>query len=535
MVDKKISQMTELTTISDSDMIEVVHTLSNFKLLFSTIKGWIQTWITKAMVGLGNVDNTSDLTKPISNATQLALNLKADTSALNSYLTISNASDTYVTLSQKGAANGVVPLGSDGKIASAYLPSYVDDVLEYNGTGNFPQPGESGKLYIDTSVTSNNTYRWSGSQYVHIAASPGSTDAVPEGATNLYFTNARAVAALQSTLSSYAPQAWVNNNYMPRAGGTFTGPISMTAGSVIQAAGGDWGAYIYLTKAPNGSLTSPTVLQFQDKLLFFESGGSGRGAYLDWGNLSSWGNNKILTTSDLNNYATQNYVQNYVNQQSFATQAYVQNALNSVNIGFTPVQQGGGSGQGNNKVYLGWASAGNGLKVQVDSSDLGYLVFQTQLSGYATQGWVQSYVNGLSLATQSFVTSQGYATTSYVDQQIANSGGLSGAEINSTTKVINQNTVGEFPLPSSQSKIYFFILRKVNTSPYWALGLVFNYSATGRFVALITNNGFATSTGSLGGSTGASGAMTLTVANGTRNLYLENRAETNSFQCTFLG
>ena len=33
---------------------------------------------TKADIGLGNVDNTSDLNKPISTATQLALNTKAD-------------------------------------------------------------------------------------------------------------------------------------------------------------------------------------------------------------------------------------------------------------------------------------------------------------------------------------------------------------------------------------------------------------------------------------------------------------------------
>ena len=33
--------------------------------------------ITKSMVGLGNVDNTSDADKPVSDATQTALNLKA--------------------------------------------------------------------------------------------------------------------------------------------------------------------------------------------------------------------------------------------------------------------------------------------------------------------------------------------------------------------------------------------------------------------------------------------------------------------------
>ena len=34
--------------------------------------------VTKAQIGLGNVDNTSDVNKPISTATQTALDLKAD-------------------------------------------------------------------------------------------------------------------------------------------------------------------------------------------------------------------------------------------------------------------------------------------------------------------------------------------------------------------------------------------------------------------------------------------------------------------------
>ncbi|QNJ57340.1 tail fiber [Pseudomonas phage Dolphis] len=40
-------------------------------------------------------------------------------------------------------------------------------------------------------------------------------------------------------------------------------------------------------------------------------------------------------------------------------------------LGFTPVQQGGGSGQGTNKIYLGWS--GGGLKAQVDNTDYGVL------------------------------------------------------------------------------------------------------------------------------------------------------------------
>lgn len=81
----------------------------------------------------------------------------------------------------------------DGKVPASQLPSYVDDVLEYANTGEFPATGETSKIYV--ALNTNNTYRWSGSAYVEISASPGSTDAVPEGATNLYFTNARVSSA----------------------------------------------------------------------------------------------------------------------------------------------------------------------------------------------------------------------------------------------------------------------------------------------------------------------------------------------------
>lgn len=42
------------------------------------------------------------------------------------------------------------------------------------------------------------------------------------------------------------------------------------------------------------------------------------------------------------------------------------------NLGFTPVQQGGGSGQGNSKIYIGHGT--NGLKAQIGTTDLGYIV-----------------------------------------------------------------------------------------------------------------------------------------------------------------
>ena len=45
-------------------------------------------------------------------------------------------------------------------------------------------------------------YRWSGSVYVLIVGSPGTSDAVVEGAVNLYFTAARAIAAMTPSLGN---------------------------------------------------------------------------------------------------------------------------------------------------------------------------------------------------------------------------------------------------------------------------------------------------------------------------------------------
>lgn len=74
-----------------------------------------------------------------------------------------------IPLSQKGAAGGVAELDSSGKVPSAQLPSYVDDVLEFASLSAFPDTGEDGKIYI--AEDTNRQYRWSGTQYVEISAS----------------------------------------------------------------------------------------------------------------------------------------------------------------------------------------------------------------------------------------------------------------------------------------------------------------------------------------------------------------------------
>lgn len=90
-----------------------------------------------------------------------------------------SASDVGALASSlKGAASGVAELDANGKVPTAQLPSYVDDTIEgYLYNSKFYKEsahttvitGETGKIYVDLST--NKTYRWSGSAFVEISAS----------------------------------------------------------------------------------------------------------------------------------------------------------------------------------------------------------------------------------------------------------------------------------------------------------------------------------------------------------------------------
>lgn len=54
-----------------------------------------------------------------------------------------------------GFLTSTSPLNAEnltGTVPAAVLPSYVDDVLEYNKKENFPATGEDGKIYVDKST-----------------------------------------------------------------------------------------------------------------------------------------------------------------------------------------------------------------------------------------------------------------------------------------------------------------------------------------------------------------------------------------------
>lgn len=62
-------------------------------------------------------------------------------------------------------------------------------------------------------------------------------------------------------------------------------------------------------------------------------------------------------------------------------------------LGYTPVQQGSGTGQGNNAIKIGWS--GSRLKAQVDDTDLGNIVFDSHFAVSKSDNGYQKLPNGL--------------------------------------------------------------------------------------------------------------------------------------------
>jgi hypothetical protein len=99
----------KLNTSDTAAMLKPYFTAINLKAniesptFTGTVKG-----ITKAMVGLANVDNTSDIDKPISTATQAALDLKANAADVKTSLALkANAADVTTALALKANAADV--------------------------------------------------------------------------------------------------------------------------------------------------------------------------------------------------------------------------------------------------------------------------------------------------------------------------------------------------------------------------------------------------------------------------------------------
>jgi len=264
-----ISDVTGLQTALDGKAATShTHTIANVTGLQTALDGKQATGTCSL---LGHTHLVADVT-----GLQTQLDGKADSSHTH---TIANVIGLQTALDGKQAAGNYATLVS-GVVPSSQLPSYVDDVLEY---ATLPATGETGKIYVNT--TNGKIYRWSGSAFIEVIASPGTTDAIAEGSTNLFFTSARAVAALQTALdgkqaagnyatlvSSLVPVANLPLTTKTTAGACIVGGgLTVTSGTVsVEVAPGaptsitDGGGTLSWTASTTGTSAAYDVQQTTD-------------------------------------------------------------------------------------------------------------------------------------------------------------------------------------------------------------------------------------------------------------------------------
>jgi hypothetical protein len=178
-----------------------------------------------------------------------------------------------------GAASGIAPLGSDSKIASTYLPSYVDDVLEYANLAGFPGTGETAKIYV--ALDTNKIYRWSGSAYIEISPTVGNSDTATKLATARSIAasgdatwtvsfdgSANATAAI--TLASVVTAA-TGTKVTYNAKGLITGSTTLTVSDITDIATNYQAKHANLTAVAGLSTATTGLIKFTNGVASFDS------------------------------------------------------------------------------------------------------------------------------------------------------------------------------------------------------------------------------------------------------------------------
>lgn len=120
------------------------------QVLSSSVTGTAWTTLTKSSVGLNNVDNTSDVNKPISTATQTALNTKQDTLVSGTNIKTVNGSSVIGSGNINAYPNIVL-----GVLGSGYS-GYYSSCSSNQNTGTYIDlPVGNWKITLQVLVTAN--------------------------------------------------------------------------------------------------------------------------------------------------------------------------------------------------------------------------------------------------------------------------------------------------------------------------------------------------------------------------------------------
>jgi hypothetical protein len=148
--------------------------------------------VDKASLGLGNVDNTSDASKPVSTATQTALSGKASLThqhIVGDVTGLQAALDAKAATAHQHIVSDVTGLQAslDAKAATTHQHA-IADVTSL-------QAALDAKALASSLATVATTGSYNDLTNQPVIQSLSTTDDLTEGATNLYFTNARASSA----------------------------------------------------------------------------------------------------------------------------------------------------------------------------------------------------------------------------------------------------------------------------------------------------------------------------------------------------
>lgn len=191
---------TSITVSGDTATVNVATTTQAVSVVDETNAFTINTVANKSDIGLGNVDNTSDLDKPISNPTKLYVDTEIDNLTTAD---IEEAGNLYYTQARADArvAAGIAtidyPVDSvNGKTNTVVLTT--SDISE--GTNQYFTTARARSSISGTgSIAYNST---TGVISYTGGANPVTTDELPEGTTNLYYTSTRANSDFDTRLAT---------------------------------------------------------------------------------------------------------------------------------------------------------------------------------------------------------------------------------------------------------------------------------------------------------------------------------------------